>query len=436
MTASKGKPRGRGRANGEGSIYPYKNGYAAYSWVTTPEGTRRRKYVYGKTREEVHGKWLKLQVASKAGAVPTRSQTVGDYLTYWIAEVITEAAGYAPHTVDSYSTHVRLYLIPGLGKHRLDRMSVRQVRTWLTGLRSTCQCCAQEKDAKRAAGKRKCCAIGRCCESRLSERTVHDVLMVLRAALANAVREEFITKNVAALVRVSKPRKSRKVKPWSVDEARQFLESAQNAEDTLYAAFVLILVLGLRKGEVLGLAWERIDLDRGELFISEQIQRIDGKLLRRQVKTEASEAPLPLPDICMAALKLRKEQQDRERAANRGRWTENGLAFTTRYGKPVEPRNFNRSFDTRIAKSGVRRINVHGTRKTCGTLLVALDVHPRVAMQILRHTRIAVTMEIYSDTTSEATREALRKLGGTLDGHQGDGAGAVDEGPGDLPEAC
>ena len=73
-------------------------------------------------------------------------------------------------------------------------------------------------------------------------------------------------------------------------------------------------------------------------------------------------------------------------------------------------RNFNRSFDRWVVKLGLRRITVHGTRKTCGTLLAALDVHPRVAMQILRHSKIAVTMEIYTEATSEATREALRKL--------------------------
>ena len=78
-------------------------------------------------------------------------------------------------------------------------------------------------------------------------------ISVLRAGLTNAVREELIPKNVAALVRVSKPRKTRKVKPWSVDEARHFLEDAGAANDPLYAAYVLILALGLRKGEVLGL---------------------------------------------------------------------------------------------------------------------------------------------------------------------------------------
>jgi integrase len=86
------------------------------------------------------------------------------------------------------------------------------------------------------------------------------------------------------------------------------------------------------------------------------------------------------------------------------------LIFTTGYGTPIEPRNFNRSFDRCITAARVPRITVHGTRKTCATLLAALEVHPRVAMRILRHSKINVTMEIYTEVPSEATVEALRKL--------------------------
>ena len=89
--------------------------------------------------------------------------------------------------------------------------------------------------------------------------------------------------------------------------------------------------------------------------------------------------------------------------------------FTTRHGTPVEPRNFNRSFDRRITRAGVSKITVHGARKTCGSLLATLDVHPRVAMQILRHSKIALTMEIYTEVPSAATRAALKKLGQWLD---------------------
>jgi len=98
-------------------------------------------------------------------------------------------------------------------------------------------------------------------------------------------------------------------------------------------------------------------------------------------------------------------------------WQSNGLVFTTRYGTPIEPRNLNRSWDLRCRKAGVRKITVHDGRRSCGTLLADLDVHPRVAMQILRHAQFALTMEIYTLASPDSTREALRRLGESLN-HQ------------------
>jgi integrase len=118
--------------------------------------------------------------------------------------------------------------------------------------------------------------------------------MTLRIALSNAVREEVLTRHVAALVRVPQSR-SQKEKAWSVEVALQFLESARAGDDPLYVGYVLILVLGMRRGEALGLGWADVDLDARELRVVWQLQRVGGRLLRRQTKTEASEAPLPLP---------------------------------------------------------------------------------------------------------------------------------------------
>lgn len=80
----------------------------------------------------------------------------------------------------------------------------------------------------------------------------------------------------------------------------------------------------------------------------------------------------------------------------------------------MEPRNFNRSWDARCARAGVRKITVHDARRTCATLLVDLNVHPRVIMQVLRHAEVSVTMEIYSQASSDATRDALKRLGESL----------------------
>lgn len=241
-----------------------------------------------------------------------------------------------------------------------------------------------------------------------------DLRKILRSALSHAMTEELIARNVAALAKLpaARPRKSQ---AWSSDEARRFLESARTDGDPFYAAYVLVLVLGLRKGEVLGPAWPEVDLDAGEVAIGFQVQRVGRRLMRRETKTQASDATLPLPDICVTALHLRREQQ-REAAEHAGEaWHRSDLAFTTRYGTAIEPRNFNRSWDLRCAKAGVRKITVHDGRRTCATLLVDLDVHPRSIMQILRHAQFSVTMEIYAKASSKATREALRRLGASLE---------------------
>ncbi|WP_308295713.1 N-terminal phage integrase SAM-like domain-containing protein [Streptomyces odontomachi] len=146
------------RSNGEGSIYAYRNGYAAYAWVTTPDGNRKRKYVYGPTRKDVHEKWLKLHAEAKKGPVATNTPTLAQYLTYWLKEVVEP--NLRPLTAATYETTVRLYIVPFLGTKRLDRLTVQDMRSWLNKLAETCQCCAQGKDAKRPEERQRCCAKG------------------------------------------------------------------------------------------------------------------------------------------------------------------------------------------------------------------------------------------------------------------------------------
>ncbi|MCX4779501.1 hypothetical protein OG435_22460 [Streptomyces sp. NBC_01264] len=141
----------------------------------------------------------------------------------------------APLSCISYEGHVRLYIAPHLGTKRLDKLTVRDVREWLTKLSAICQCCAQGKDAKRATASRRCCAVGECCESFPSRRVIQGSRDALRAALTHAVTEEEITKNVASLVKVPKSRRKR-IKPWSVAEAGQFLADAADRDDHLFAA--------------------------------------------------------------------------------------------------------------------------------------------------------------------------------------------------------
>ncbi|MEU3637154.1 site-specific integrase [Streptomyces albogriseolus] len=402
------------RANGEGSIYPYKNGYAAYVWVTKPDGKRARKYAYGKTREEVHEKWLNLHAEAKRGPVATRHPTVGAFLSYWLDSIVKP--NLAPLSYVSYEGSVRLYIAPHLGSKRLDRLTVRDVREWVTKLSTVCQCCAQSKDAKREPRRRRCCAVGECCESYPSRRVVQAARDALRAALTHAVAEELINKNVASLVKVPKPRR-RRIKPWSVAEASQFLTDAAARDDHLFAAWVLVLCLGLRRGEVLGLTWKSVEFQRGELYVDHQIQRAGRQILHRETKTEDSDDFLPLPALCLKALRMRRAQQIGDRKAAGELWqNSHDLVFTTKYGTPIEPGNLTRMFALRARRAGLREIPLRNTRHTCSSLLVALKVHPKVAQRILRHSQIAMTMEVYAEASEEEVRAAIGKLSDVMGG--------------------
>ncbi|MGW4197873.1 tyrosine-type recombinase/integrase [Streptomyces sp. NPDC005004] len=402
------------RANGEGSIYPYKNGFAAYAWVDTPDGKRKRKYVYGKTRDEVHDKWIALHAEAKKGPVATRHRTLSVFLAYWLEEIVKP--NLAPLTYVSYEGSVRLYIAPHLGSKRLDKLTVRDVREWINKLSATCQCCAQGKDAKRRPTQQRCCAIGECCEMHPSRRVVQAARDALRAALTHAVAEEEIGKNVASLVKVPKPRR-RRIKPWSVAEAGRFLADCAAREDHLFAAWMLVLCLGLRRGEVLGLTWKSIDFETSEIYVDHQIQRAGRQILHRETKTEESDDFLPLPALCSKALRMRRAQQTGDRKAAGELWQgTHDLVFTTKYGTPIEPGNLTRMFALRARRAGLRVIPLRNTRHTCSSLLVALKVHPKVAQRILRHSQIAMTMEVYAEASEEEVRAAIGKLSDAMGG--------------------
>jgi integrase len=365
------------RSNHEGSMWQRQDGrWTGAAYVLTTAGTFKRTYVYGRDREEVHTQLLKLQDHSARGIPrPAKGWKVGEYLDYWLAEVARPAV--RPTTYAKYETMVRLYLRPGLGRHRLDRLSVSTVQVYLNG--------------RIAAGD--------------SPAKVHAIRMVLGAALTRAMREELIQRNPARLATLPPLTGARNL-PWSAAEARRFLAAART--DPLYPAFVLLLLYGLRRGEVLGLSWPDVDFDRNTIRVRQQLIRAANRLQLGPVKTAAGQRGLPLLGIARQALIYQEGM--RVLPGPDTAWSRHDLVFCTKNGLPVEPRNLARSFERICAAAGLRRIRLHDLRHTTATLLKDLGVPPRDTMEILGHSRIAVTLEIYTAADDASRRDAIERL--------------------------
>jgi integrase len=383
MTANK-SARKRRRINGEGSVYKRQDGYwAGAFYARTTAGRRKRVVVYGKTLQEARDKLLKAMQEARAGIpVPDQAWRLDLYLEYWLENIVRRNR--RPATYNLYEMIVRLYLIPGLGTRRLTSLSVPVVQDFLNQR----------------------------LEKGDSVRKVQVMRTVLSAALTRAVREELLVRNVARLAELPESEPAT-IHPWSASEARQFLAAAK--DDSLYAAFVVLIFYGLRRGEALGLRWEDIDFDGGTIRIRQQVQRIRGQLLLAPVKTRASQRGLPLLDVVSQALKLQAERQEAYRADMGRAWPDLGLVLTTRTGRPIEPRNLVRSFRRICDDNRIRIIKVHHLRHTVGSLLKDLHVPARDVQIILGHTRISTTLEIYTDVDEQAKRDALTQLHGLLD---------------------
>lgn len=379
--------RKRRRISGDGTVYKRRDGYwvGAYD-VPSRSGARKRLVVYGKTQAEVRDKLGKAQQDVRSGIpVPDKVWKLGPYLEYWLENFVKRNR--RPATYNLYEMIVRLYLIPGLGTRRLTNLSVPVVQEFLNQR----------------------------LEKGDSVRKVQIMRTVLSAALTRAVREELIIRNVARLVELPEWKRST-IRPWSADDARRFL--AVSKTDPLYPAFVLLILYGLRRGEALGLSWDDIDFDAGTIHIRQQLQRIRGELLLAPVKTSAGKRDLPLLDLARKALTLQAAQQAAYQSDMGRAWPQTGLVFTTRTGRPIEPRNFVRSFRRICDQEKLRLIKLHHLRHTVGSLLKDLGVPARDAQTILGHTRISTTLEIYTDTDEHARREALTRLQKLLDAGQ------------------
>ncbi|MFG3002158.1 tyrosine-type recombinase/integrase [Streptomyces sp. NPDC048340] len=431
-TTSRDTPASRRtRANGDGTVYQRKDRrWEAAGYVLAPGNTRKRVHVYGSSRTEALAKLTEKIAASNRGVPAVTAQgSLATYLTYWLENVAVHHLRETTHT--RYTAVAEQHLIPGLGRKKLAKLTAKDVRTWINDLRTVCQCCSRGTDARRdpnaqASRRPRCCAIGQCCRKRLSPLTLAYIHSVLKSALEHAVREEEIPRNVARNVRTGTPR-PRRFNPLTTDEARRFLAAVRGHRHA--ALFELALRTGLRKGELLGLRWEDLDLDTGTAAIRRTLQRTSaGGLTTLPTKTRASERRIALPARCVQSLKRHHEQQQRESEAAGTTWQHSGHVFTTAQGGSIDPTNLTRAFTTLLRKAGLRRIRFHDLRHSTATLLLEQGIDLVVIKELLGHAHIGVTAGVYAHVRLRLQRHAIDTLGNAL--------GPGDDAPDDPPTAA
>jgi integrase len=234
------------------------------------------------------------------------------------------------------------------------------------------------------------------------------------------MREELLGRNVARLAQPPSPERQ-EIRPWTDVEARAFLAVCRSHR--LHALFAVALGLGLRRGELLGLRWVDVDFATGQLRVWQTLQRVRGEgVVFGPPKSRRSRRVLTMPAVVSSALRQHRERQQAERAAAGERWTDSGLVFTTATGGHLEPRNLNTTFGRLLGRAGVRPIRLHDLRHTCATLLLSRGVSPRMVMDILGHSQIAVTMNTYGHAIPAMQHEAAGHMDAAL-GEDEDGDG-------------
>ncbi|MFK4084025.1 tyrosine-type recombinase/integrase [Kribbella sp. NPDC020789] len=398
-------------SNGEGSIYyrASRGLWVGSAYLLMADGTTRRREVSNKEKAVVIRKLRDLQAKSDKG-IPAEATNwyLDAYLKYWLEHIVKPSK--KPKTHQGYEVVARVHLVPHLGRKKLHKLNGADVRTLIKRVRSSCLCCQHGYDERRGA-KAKCCAIGRCCERRPSDRLVEQVHAVLRNALQAAVREEVLQRNVAKLVQVEGAQYD--VNRGATEEQANLLMKAAKAT-RLYALFVLALYLGLRRGELLGLKWDDIDWIEKTLTIRRTLQRVGGKLQAVSPKTKRSKRTVPLIELCLRALRVHKELQEKERLAAGDKWVETGYIFTTEIGTPIEPDNLRRLWYPIRAAAGMGEMRFHDLRHSCVTLLLRLGVPPHIVQAIVGHADVQVTMAIYAHASLEDQRAALDRLAEAL----------------------
>lgn len=354
------------RLRGEGSIWLRGDGRYGASARVVVDGIVRRKQITKRTKEDIVEELRRLQ---RQGIAASGKGTFGEWLDEWLIEV---KGATAPKTYESYESVVRLRLKPTIGERRLSRLEPKHVA----------QAIAAARNAK------------------LSSSTVAYVRTVARVALERALEVGRVTRNVAKLTAPVKV-EPREIHPFTDVEFAAFMKEIDG--DRLEAAYLLAVLLGPRKGEILGLQWRDIiertagDATVMEIRIARQVQRVAKQpLLVRDVKSKRSRRAMTAPDEVAAALRRHRVRQLEERIKAGAKWRDTGHVFTTGIGTPLDPRKLLQCYYGILDRAKLDRRSFHALRHETATAMLVAGVPLKSISALLGHSSERFTQERYA----------------------------------------
>lgn len=396
-------------AAGESSISQDKNGrwHGYVSMMTlTPDGKRDRRHVTAKKRPEVVKKVRALEAQRDAGivlATGSGAQTFGQWLDHWLAHIAPGRV--RPSTLEGYESKVQVHIKPAVGHVQLERLQPEHLEAFY----------AAKIDEGAAPA---------------SVLVMH---RIVSRALKVAEQRGRVARNVALLVEPPAA-KFEEVVPLTAEEARKVLQAAAGKRNA--ARWSVALALGLRQGEALGTRWEDVDLEEGVYRVRQQLQRLAyrhgcaatrcgepkpakcpqrrGGLVLGAPKTARGKRNIGLPPQMIGALREHWQVQHAERLAAGSEWQDYGLVFAQLNGKPLDPKDDWEQWRDLLAAAGVRHARLHDARHTAATLLLAQGIPARVVMEILGHSTVAVTQNIYGHVMPEAVTAATTAVADVL----------------------
>lgn len=383
------------RSNGEGTICKRSDGrWMAQITIDIGYGEYKRKTVYGKTQREVKEKLEQLKADQKQGRViETADMPLEQWMNIWITN-------YKPDlkitTKEDYERYINAHIKGScLGSIPLNKLKTTDLQAFYNKKLSD-----NNKEQKK----------------KLSPTTVRYIHVIIKSALKQAVQNRMINHNAADAVVLPKKNKFQ-VTPFSKEEISSFLKTVEN--DRLYALYLLEMMTGLRKGEILGLQWDDIDFEQKKITVSHNLCRIKSRdpnaakkyeLVLMSPKTETSKRSLPLNDFMADELQKHKFRQDEEKKLYGSCYTDLGMVFCKPDGNYIYSRDFLRQYQNLLIKAGLEKKRFHDLRHTVASLLINANENPKMIQQLLGHSNISTTLDIYAHVMDASINESVNKI--------------------------